>query len=55
MPTRPVTSRPSRRVQTAAIASSGPVATAEWGGCNIFPGKVVARDGWCNAWAKQAG
>jgi hypothetical protein len=27
---------------------------AEWGGCNIFPGKVVAREGWCTAWAPQA-
>jgi len=23
---------------------------AEWVGCSIFPGKKVARDGWCNAW-----
>lgn len=28
---------------------------AEWGGCNIFPGKLVARDGWCTAWVKQGG
>ena len=26
---------------------------AEWGGCNIFPGKLVNRNGWCTAWAKQ--
>lgn len=26
---------------------------AEWGGCNIFPGKHVAREGWCSAWAPQ--
>lgn len=26
---------------------------AQWGGCNIFPGKRVNRDGWCTAWAKQ--
>lgn len=24
---------------------------AQWGGCNIFPGKAVNRDGWCTAWA----
>ena len=28
---------------------------ADWGGCNIFPGKRVARDGWCTAWAPQSG
>ena len=28
---------------------------ADWGGCKIFPGKQVARAGWCAAWAKQAG
>jgi hypothetical protein len=26
---------------------------SEWGGCNIFPGKAVARDGWCTAWAPR--
>lgn len=26
---------------------------AEWGGCNIFPGKQVANAGWCTAWAPQ--
>lgn len=25
---------------------------SEWGGCNIFPGKAVAREGWCSAWAQ---
>lgn len=25
---------------------------SEWGGCNIFPGKAVNRNGWCTAWAK---
>lgn len=25
---------------------------AEWGGCNIFPGQAVHRDGWCTAWVK---
>ena len=28
---------------------------SEWGGCPIFPGKAVSRNGWCTAWAKQAG
>lgn len=23
---------------------------AKWGECSIFPGKVVAGAGWCNAW-----
>lgn len=23
---------------------------AEWGKCSIFPGKLVAGAGWCNAW-----
>jgi hypothetical protein len=22
-----------------------------WGGCTIFPGKLVKEAGWCNAWA----
>lgn len=26
---------------------------AEWGDCRIFPGKLVNRNGWCTAWAKQ--
>ena len=30
-------------------------ADSEWGGCTIFPGKVVAADGWCSAWVKKAG
>lgn len=28
---------------------------AEWGGCNIFPGKAVNRDGWCTAWVAAQG
>jgi hypothetical protein len=28
---------------------------ADWGGCNIFPGKQVAREGWCTVWAEQGG
>ena len=26
----------------------------EWEKCSIFPGKVVAAEGWCNAWAPKA-
>jgi hypothetical protein len=25
----------------------------EWGGCAIFPGKLVKGAGWCNAWAAK--
>ena len=25
---------------------------AQWGGCNIFPGKAVNANGWCTAWSK---
>lgn len=28
---------------------------ADWMGCGIFPGKQVARDGWCNAWVIRRG
>ncbi len=27
---------------------------AEWGGCSIFPGKLVNANGWCSVWAPQA-
>lgn len=27
----------------------------DWGPCGIFPGKVVAANGWCSAWVKKAG
>jgi hypothetical protein len=27
----------------------------EWGPCQIFPGKLVAADGWCNAWVPKSG
>ena len=30
-------------------------AEAEWGPCAIFPGKLVAGQGWCSAWVKKAG
>ena len=29
-------------------------ADAEWAKCSIFPGKVVAGQGWCNVWAPKA-
>ncbi len=29
--------------------------SADWMGCSIFPGKLVAHDGWCNAWVLRAG
>ena len=25
----------------------------EWAGCGIFPGKAVAGQGWCSAWAPK--
>lgn len=25
----------------------------EWAGCSIFPGKIVAGQGWCSAWAPK--
>ncbi len=28
--------------------------SAEAGTCGIFPGKLVAANGWCNAWVKKA-
>ncbi len=28
---------------------------AEWGPCALFPGKAVAANGWCNAWAARSG
>jgi hypothetical protein len=29
-------------------------ANGGWGKCNIFPGKVVAANGWCNSWVPKA-
>lgn len=26
-----------------------------WGGCAIFPGKAVNKDGWCTAWVAKSG
>jgi hypothetical protein len=26
----------------------------EWGGCTIFPGRLVHADGWCNSWIPMA-
>ncbi len=28
---------------------------ADWGPCNIFPGKVVNAEGWCKSWVKKTG
>lgn len=28
-------------------------AGADWGPCQIFPGKVVAANGWCSVWAPK--
>ncbi len=28
---------------------------ADWMGCSIFPGKQVAREGWCSAWVAKRG
>ena len=30
-------------------------ADSEWGPCAVFPGKLVAADGWCSAWVRKAG
>lgn len=27
----------------------------EAGACSVFPGKLVASNGWCNLWVKKAG
>jgi len=29
--------------------------TTDWFGCSIFPGKQVAREGWCSAWVQRQG
>ena len=29
--------------------------TADWMNCGIFPGKQVAKKGWCNAWVQRQG
>ncbi len=29
-------------------------ASAEWGPCAIFPGKLVSAKGWCKSWVKRA-
>ena len=30
-------------------------AETTWGGCALFPGKAVNKDGWCTAWAAKSG
>lgn len=27
---------------------------AGWGACSIFPGKLVAGEGWCSAWVQKS-
>ncbi|AKS42084.1 high-potential iron-sulfur protein [Wenzhouxiangella marina] len=29
--------------------------SADWFNCAIFPGKQVAKEGWCNAWVQRQG
>lgn len=29
--------------------------TGKWGNCGLFPGKVVAAEGWCNSYAPKPG
>ncbi|HMD73728.1 MAG TPA: high-potential iron-sulfur protein [Steroidobacteraceae bacterium] len=38
--------------QTCVTCSQYIAAT---GGCNIFPGKSVQKNGWCKAWVKKPG
>lgn len=28
--------------------------SAQWGACNVFPGKLVNANGWCSAWVKAS-
>ncbi|TCT18854.1 high-potential iron-sulfur protein [Thiobaca trueperi] len=30
-------------------------ASAEWLGCQLFPGKLVSANGWCQSWTLKAG
>ncbi len=34
---------------------TAPGANAEWMGCSLFPGKLVAANGWCASWTLMAG
>lgn len=47
------------RYQEGQICSNCQLAqgdiSADWMGCAIFPGKQVAREGWCNAWVARQG
>lgn len=45
--------RPSNQYCTNCVLFAGD-ADEEWAGCGIFPGKLVARRGWCSAWAAKA-
>lgn len=37
------------------VLDSPPGATAEWPGCQLFPGKLVSANGWCQSWTLKAG
>lgn len=41
---------PSGARQVCANCSLYSASDDEWGSCSIFPGKLVAGAGWCNAW-----
>lgn len=44
--------RPSNQYcNNCALFTGG--ADDEWAGCGIFPGKLVANRGWCNAWVAK--
>ena len=47
-------SRPSDDQTCANCLHYTGEADAEWGPCAIFPGSVVARDGWCMGWVPKA-
>ena len=45
--------RPSDRFcNNCALYAGG--SDEAWAGCSIFPGKAVAGQGWCSAWAPKA-
>ena len=42
---------PDRFCNNCALYAGG--MDDEWSKCSIFPGKVVAGQGWCSAWAPK--
>ena len=46
-------SRPSDDQTCANCLHYTGEAGAEWGPCAIFPGSLVARDGWCAGWVPK--